>query len=168
MRMLLFLTALICGAAIAHEATNDAAAVDHQHKNAAAVPVQHNADGAVYGAALVKDPPAPMLIEEALANSSAHAGKPGAYSGRITKVCQKMGCWLVLSGETGDLARVVMHDHAFGVPKDSAGGDAIVYGTLSAKHLSAEEVAHLEKDGGDAPSDREFQIDATSVVIREG
>lgn len=168
MRMFLFLAALLCSAAIAHDATNDTAVADHQHKFSSAVPVQHNADGAVYGALLAQDPLAPVSIEDATANASEHAGKPGAYSGSIAKVCQKMGCWLVLSGETGDLARVVMHDHAFGVPKDAAGSVAIVYGTLSEKQLSAEEVAHLVKDGADAPANREFQIDATSVVIREG
>jgi hypothetical protein len=107
----------------------------------------------------------PVSIAVAAQDPAAYAGKPMRFSGRITQVCQKQGCWLVLSAESGEFARVFMHDHTFSVPKD-ASGEAVVYGTLSEKKLSAEEAAHLKKDGAAAPAERELQIDATSVVIR--
>jgi hypothetical protein len=129
------------------------------------VPVQKTADGAVYGARLAEVAPAAVSLDSVVAKPEASLGKAGAFSGRITQVCQKQGCWLVLSADNGDFARVFMHDHAFSVPKD-ASGEAIVYGTLSEKKLSAEELAHLKKDGAAAPAERELQIDATSVVIR--
>lgn len=167
MRTTLLLCLLFSGGAFAHEPAAGNHTAGHKRTPAAAVPVQRNETGAVYGAALAETPPAPVSIDAASANPSAHAGQPGAYSGRIAEVCQKMGCWLVLAGADGELARVFMHDHAFSVPKD-ANGDAIVYGTLTEKRLSAEEVAHLAEDGADAPAERELQIDATSVLIRKG
>ena len=104
-------------------------------------------------------------MDLAASSPAAHIGKAGAYSGRITSVCQAQGCWLVLSGEQGEFARVLMHEHGFSVPKD-ARGEAVVYGTLSEKQRSAEELAHLAKDGAKEPAARELEIDATSVVIR--
>jgi hypothetical protein len=166
MRIAFLLCLLVSAGTLAHEPGTEPA-TGHERTPAAAIPVQRNALGAVYGARLAENPPTPVSIGDASANPSAHTDKPGAYSGRITEVCQKMGCWLVLAGDDGELARVNMHDHAFGVPKD-ANGEAIVYGTLSEKQLSAEEVAHLAEDGAGAPVERELQIDATSVLIRGG
>ena len=162
MRIALALSLLLAGHAGAHDHPSS----DRSHATAAATPVHADKAGSVYGAALPEHAPAPVAIETVAANTSAHVGRSGAWSGRIAEVCQKQGCWLVLTGEHGELARVFMHDHAFSVPKNASGA-AIVYGTLSEKQLSADEVAHLAKDGANAPAARELQIDATSVLIRD-
>jgi hypothetical protein len=164
MRLVIALSLLFAAPAWAH----DPAAAEHGgHEKApsAAIPVQKTADGAVYGARLADALPAAVSLDRVVAEPEASLGKAGAFSGRITQVCQKQGCWLVLSAQNGEFARVFMHDHAFSVPKD-ASGEAVVYGTLGEKKLTAEEVAHLKKDGAAAPAARELQIDATSVVIR--
>ncbi|MEO8011462.1 MAG: DUF4920 domain-containing protein [Dokdonella sp.] len=160
MRNLILAIALISGPALADGAGKSG----HENTSSDAVPVQQTADGAVYGARLPESTPAPVTIDALIANPSDHLGKPAAYSGRITQVCQKMGCWLVLTGEDGSFARVAMRDHAYSVPKN-ASGPAIVYGTVSEKVHSAEEIAHLEKDGANAPAPRELSIDAASVMI---
>lgn len=166
MRIALALSLLLAVPAWAHDPAAPAKhGRDHHDAPAAAVPVQKSADGAVYGARLAQAAPAAVGLDEVVASPDATLGKTGAYSGRITQVCQKQGCWLVLSAENGDFARVFMHEHAFSVPKD-ARGEAVVYGTLSEKKLTAEEVAHLKKDGAAATTVRELQIDATSVLIR--
>jgi Domain of unknown function (DUF4920) len=152
---------LLAGTAAAH----DHAAAGHEHAPGAPVAVQQTTDGAVYGAILSEARPAAVPIDVAAANPAEHLGKAGAYSGRITSVCQAQGCWLVLSGEQGEFARVLMHEHGFSVPKD-ARGEAVVYGTLAEKQRSAEELAHLAKDGAKEAAARELEIDATSVVIR--
>lgn len=159
MRNLVLLSILFTSSVFAHDA-----APGHENKPAAAVPVQTNDVGAVYGAVLPAVVPASVDISTVALDPAAHLGKPAAFGGRITQVCQKMGCWLVLTGDKGELARVTMHDHAFGVPKDASGA-AIVYGTLSEKTLSAAEIEHLKKDGALAPAERELQIDAVSVLI---
>jgi hypothetical protein len=58
-----------------------------------------------------------------------------------------------------------MHDHSFGVPKNSV-GPAVVYGTLSEAKRGAREIEHLKKDGAAEPKARELQIDALSVLIK--
>lgn len=154
--------------AAGHDHAAHAEHADHGKHEAALVakPVAMTAEGAVYGAVLPASLPAILSLDAVVADPAPHLGKPGAFSGRITEVCQMQGCWMVLAAENGDFARVLMHDHAFGVPKDSGGGSAVVYGTLAEKILSDEEAAHLKGDGASAKAGRELQIDATSVLIR--
>jgi hypothetical protein len=161
MRTALMITLLLSGAVQAHE---HEPAKGHERAPGAAVPVQADARGAVFGAALPEEPPTAISIDAAAGNPGGHAGKLAAYSGRITQVCQKQGCWLVLTGDGGGFARVAMHDHAFSVPKD-ASGPAVVYGTLSEKINDQAEIDHLVKDGAKAPAPRELAIDAVSVLI---
>lgn len=160
MRNLILAVALITSPALA----DGEGSSGHERDPSAAVPVQRTAQGAVYGAPLPAAIPAPVSIDALTADPAEHLGKPAAYSGRITQVCQKKGCWLVLAGEDGGFARVAMRDHAYSVPKD-ASGPAVVYGTVSEKVHTAAEIAHLEKDGAKAPAARELSIDAASVLI---
>lgn len=159
MRLALLMSLLFCANAFAA-----ADAEHHEKKFAVATPIQTTDAGAVYGARLPATMPAPINLDIAAANVDAHAGKRAAFSGRITEVCQKMGCWVVLTSENGQLARVAMHDHAFGVPKATS-GPAIVYGTLSRKSLDAEEIEHLKSDGAELAQPTELHIDALSVII---
>jgi hypothetical protein len=41
-------------------------------------------------------------------------------TGRVTSVCQEMGCWMEIRDEAGQ-AHVRMHGHTFFVPKTAAG-----------------------------------------------
>jgi len=41
-------------------------------------------------------------------------------TGRVTAVCQEMGCWMEIQDESGQ-AHVRMHGHTFFVPKTAAG-----------------------------------------------
>ena len=159
MRKIILLSLLISTAAFAHDD-----AEKQQKKFVAETVVEKTDAGSVYGALLPSSMPVAIDLDSAVANADKHADKPAAFSGRITEVCQKMGCWVVLTSESGKFARVAMHKHAFGVPKNSS-GPAIVYGTLKEKLLSAEDIAELKKDGAKAPSASEWQIDALSVVI---
>lgn len=159
MRLAFVLCLLLAAPVFAH---------DHAASEGEAVatnPVQTTAAGNVYGAALPVSAPPAVSLDEAFAKPDALIGKAGAFSGRITEVCQKMGCWMVLSTSNGEFARVIMRDHAFGVPKD-ASGEAVVYGTLNEKTLTEAEAEHLKQDGANVPTTRELQIDATSVLIR--
>ena len=159
MRIALLFSMLICANVFAAEQ-----AVHHDKKFVAATPVETIEAGAVYGARLPTPMPVAIDLDSAAAHVEDHAGKPAAFSGRITEVCQKMGCWVVLTSEQGKMARVNMHEHAFGVPKNTS-GPAIVYGTISKKTPSADEIEHLKKEGASAPQSAELQIDAVSVII---
>src|SRR3546814_5128983 len=84
-----------------------------------------------FGAALPEATAVPISV--AAADTDAYVGKAGSFSGRITEVCQKEGCWMMLE-DNGEVARVMMHDHAFSVPKD-ASGRAEVHGVLSGTEI---------------------------------
>jgi hypothetical protein len=158
MRAAILMFVLVSASAIANEE------VGHEQNAFATAPIEQTAAGAVYGQRLPTPTPKAVSIDAAAANLAEHAGKPAAFSGRITEVCQKQGCWVVLSGENDTFARVTMHGHAFGVPKDSK-GPAVVYGTLSVKMLGDKEREHLKKDGASQVRSTELQIDALSVLI---
>jgi starvation-inducible outer membrane lipoprotein len=105
-------------------------------------------------------------IAAAAADPAAFAGKPARFSGRITEVCQKKGCWVVLE-QDGQTARVMAKDHGFSVPKD-ASGQAVAYGVLELEPISEEHARHLvEDDGAKAPAERELRIVATGIEILE-
>ncbi len=109
----------------------------------------------------------PIPIAAALATAPALAEGPHAFSGRIGKVCQKKGCWMTLT--EGDAVVRVMTGYRYFFPTD-AQGDAVVYGTLTAKAIDAKTSAHMAKDAGE-PADKlaaesvEWQIDALAVRI---
>ncbi len=159
MRIAILFSLLLCGTAFAAKQADH-----HEKKFIAATPIETTEAGAVYGARLPASMPAAIDLDSVAAHLDDHAGKPAAFSGRITEVCQKMGCWVVLTSEQGKIVRVNMHEHAFGVPKN-ASGPAIVYGTISRKAPSAEEIEHLKKEGASTPQNAELQIDALSIVI---
>ena len=123
----------------------------------------HAGDPAAYGKPLPTGGTTP--ISQAIDDFDTHAGKPARFSGRITQVCQAKGCWMVLEDE-GRSARVMFGDHAFAIPKDSA-GQAEVHGVLSRKALSPAQAKHLEEDGKGLPvASEEYRILADGVLLQ--
>ena len=103
-------------------------------------------------------------IATAAADPAAVTGEPALYRGRITEVCQKQGCWVVLEHD-GHTARVMAKDHGFAVPKDAT-GEAIVHGVLHVEPITTDHARHLvEDDGASAPADSELRITATSIRV---
>jgi len=123
--------------------------------------------------ALAADYGEPMPEGEAIGVAVAAAdpaayttGEPAKFSGRITQVCQKKGCWVVLE-QDGASARVMAKDHGFEVPRD-ASGPAVAYGILQEEPISEEHARHLvEDDGAAPPAARELRIVATSISLPE-
>lgn len=108
-----------------------------------------------------------VATDIAAAVSAPDAGEQtGKFVGRITQVCQKEGCWLMIESD-GKAARVRTKDHAFVVPKDSK-GTATVFGVLSPIEMSEKEAKHLSEDaGGKEVAPREWQIVASAIEIAE-
>lgn len=116
-----------------------------------------------YGADL---PPGQTIpVSAALSDLQAHAGKPLKFRGRITDVCQKKGCWVMLESE-GQVARVLLGDHDFYIPKDVR-GPAVVYGVLSRHRLSEAAAAHTasETSDGAVVPEYEYRIVAEGVEV---
>jgi len=89
----------------------------------------------------------------------------GIFSGRITDVCQKKGCWVMLEDD-GNTARVLLGDHDFYVPKDVR-GPAQVHGVLRRVVLPAQAREHMAAESAisrDVP-EFEYRIIATGVQV---
>jgi len=115
---------------------------------AAAPAVSAAANVGKYGAPLGSAPP--EALASVLAAPDRFAGRPVRVEGHVRRACTAMGCWMELA-ESGDAAapacRVIMKDHSFFVPTDSAGASARVEGTLSVRRIEPAQVAHMEGEG---------------------
>jgi hypothetical protein len=121
---------------------------------------------ASYGEAIPADAP-PVSIAAAIAGPAAADATPRLFSGRVGKVCQKKGCWMMLTD--GEAMVRVNTGYRYFLPTD-ASGDALVFGTLERKEVDAGEAAHLAKDAGEpAPASAqptfEWRIDALAIRI---
>ena len=112
-----------------------------------------------------------------LAEPARFSGQPVLVSGHVRRACSKMGCWMELA-ESADPAssacRVIMKNHAFFVPKDSAGSSARVEGVLEARRIEPDQVAHMEQEGAQFAkkaadgSAEELRFVASGVELRRG
>jgi len=94
-----------------------------------------------------------LPVAQALAQAEGLEGQAVKLQGRITEVCQKTGCWVVL--DAGGTPVRVRTEHVFFVPKD-ASGQALVHGTWRAAPKPAE-----------APADAapQWQVVASAITI---
>jgi hypothetical protein len=110
---------------------------------------------------------APVPLAQVLADPDTYQDQTVAVSGRIAKVCQKKGCWIMLTD--GDAAARVMTGHEYFLPKD-ASGEAVAIGTLSAKVMDQKQAEHMTQDGGDgaapiAAGSTEWRLLASSIRV---
>ena len=103
-------------------------------------------------------------IEKAIEGHERLVNEQMIFTGNISKVCQKAGCWMMLE-TNGQFARVDFNNHSFFIPKDTQ-GTAEVFGILQAKTMSDEKKKHLEEDGAGKLENQVFEITATSVKIK--
>ena len=104
-----------------------------------------------------------MDVEKAIGEHEMLIGEEMIFTGNISKVCQKSGCWMMLE-TNGQIARVDFNKHSFFIPKDTQ-GTAEVFGVLHSKTMSDEMKKHLEAEGSGKLDKKIFEITATSVKI---
>jgi hypothetical protein len=132
----------------------------------------------LYGASLKQARTIPA--EKVFENPDAYDGKTVRLAGRIDAVCPKRGCWLTLrQGKTLLRARFVESGECtkgFFVPRDAAGHDVILEGTVHQEELSEEKARHYLKDGGASEAEinkiigpqKALVIVCTGVAIKDG
>ncbi len=117
----------------------------------------------------------PITLTDAVSTGDLLA-KPGDFEGKtilvkgsVVDVCQKMGCWMVITDGENSL-RVTTKAHGFYVRKDGAGSSAMIQGTL--KHIAPnpERTAHLEGESAkpEAMPEKagvEYELDADGIVF---
>lgn len=108
-----------------------------------------------------------------LADPAAFEGQTIRVAGRVAEVCQKAGCWLVLTSEDQSM-RVTMKEHGFGVDKLGTGADCEVEGTVVALEVDPERVEHFRSESPEgaampeeaAEAGKTWELVATAVTLR--
>jgi len=82
----------------------------------------------------------PMSVEQLQAKTGERSGKVVQVKGKITEVCQMMGCWMALAGsDAGALIRIKVNDGDIVFPKEAVGKMAIAEGKLAKLELTKEQ-----------------------------
>ncbi len=137
---------------------------DQSHEG---VPVitEHVEGSPVYGDSWPKNEDKDYQLANVLETPERYENGRFIMSGRITKVCQTMGCWMVLS-DSDEFARVDFNQHSFFIPKDTQ-GQAQVYGHLKLVQDSQEKRAHLSAEGAGELAPERYEIVAYSVKLNK-
>ena len=104
-----------------------------------------------------------------LASPADYVGKTLRVSGKVSDVCQKMGCWMVMSDAEKHM-RITAKDHAFYIDEESrksgAGLNCEVEGEVIAREIEASRVEHFESESSeDAPIPEKQATDNISYEI---
>ncbi len=99
-----------------------------------------------------------VALSDVAKDPARYSAQAFATTGKVTAVCQEMGCWMQLEDASGR-AHIRMHGHAFFVPKSAPGHLARVQATLVRRPGGADDC-----EEGKAAS-AQLELDATGVEI---
>jgi hypothetical protein len=116
-------------------------------------------------------------IKTLLKSPDKYAGKTVQVEGRITEVCQKMGCWIMLvDDKSGQMVRIKVNDGEIVFPKDGSGRRAVAEGVFTkiertleqtiaaARHYAEEQGKPFDESTITAPSVT-YQIQGTGARL---
>ena len=129
-------------------------------------PVHQDQTSETFGA-LIEDLPAVTQLAPILDAPQMFIGKQLAVETKVSKVCQKKGCFFIAQHE-GKSIRVTFKDYAFFVATDIAGRKVTLVGELIQNEVSDAQAAHLSKDLGEKGSVKrglQYQLVASSVRV---
>jgi hypothetical protein len=118
----------------------------------------------------------PVAISTLLAHPGDYAGKTVLVKGRISAVCQMMGCWMDVSDPDGKKIHIDVGHGSIQLPKDSVGKTALAEGPFTKLDLTREQAIERAREEA-ADSGRKFdpskvksgttiyQIQGTGAVI---
>jgi hypothetical protein len=106
-------------------------------------------------------------IENIYAKPDSFVGKPVQVKGKITEVCQMMGCWMnLVDPASGKAIRIKVNDGEIEFPKNGAGKMAIAEGTLTKLELSKERAIAEAKHEADEMGKKFDPASVTGPVVR--
>jgi hypothetical protein len=85
-------------------------------------------------------------IAELMGKPVRFVGRTVQVKGKVTEVCQRMGCWMMLTDTaTGAAVRIKVQDGEIVFPKESVGKTAIAEGTFTENKLTREQAVERAK-----------------------
>jgi len=96
------------------------------------------------------------------------------FTGTVTEVCQKKGCWMDVDMGDGKMLTVRFKDYAFFMPKDCSGKTAIMDGYCYKTIETVEWLKHKAKDAGKPQTaidsitqpDTTYAFEASGVILK--
>jgi hypothetical protein len=119
----------------------------------------------------------PVSIADVTAKPDTYLDKQVQVKGKVTEVCQMMGCWMALADPaTNKSIRIKVKDGEIVFPKDAAGKTAIAEGKLvkisMTKEQAVEQAKHEAEEQGKKFNPKSvkgptvnYQIQGTGAVI---
>ncbi len=94
----------------------------------------------------------PTEIAAILAHPGDYVGEYLQVRGKVTAVCERMGCWMQLADAAGKKLRIKVEDGAIVFPKSAVGKTAVAEGKLEKIELTREQALerarhHAEEQG---------------------
>lgn len=130
-------------------------------------PVESDAHSETFGAQLNIDLPIETL-SGIMTKGEKALGSPFLVKTRISKVCQKKGCFFIAQ-EDQHVVRVSFRDYGFFIPTDSNGKTVTLAGELVKKEMTEAQAEHFNSDLNDKKSQLKagvvYEIVADSVKI---
>jgi uncharacterized protein DUF4920 len=102
----------------------------------------------------------PLPLATVLAKPADYIGKTIQVKGKITEVCEMMGCWMDLTNDEGQKLRIKVNDGEIEFPKNAAGKTAIAEGRFDKIELTKEEAIARAKEEAE---DKGKKFDPASV-----
>jgi hypothetical protein len=120
----------------------------------------------------------PIALATLMAHPDDYVNKKVQVQGKISAVCQMMGCWMELTNDAGQHVRIKVEDGEIVFPKDSAGKTAVAEGKFTKTELTREQAVAQAKEEAEEngrtfdPSKvkgpvKLYQIEGSGAVIRE-
>lgn len=130
-------------------------------------PVSATDDYEVFGSEMAMDDK-PLGLAVIMASPDQYAGQTVLVETRVSKVCQKKGCFFI--AQDGDaLVRVSFKDYGFFVPTDIGGKRVTLSGILVERNISPEQAQHFAEDLGDKDAPVKagvtYEIIADAVLV---
>lgn len=126
-------------------------------------------DGILYGK-LYDDGMEVVEFTELINNASEYKDKTVLVKGNVSDVCQKAGCWLILTDGSSSSRVTTLHN--FLVPKDVAGTQAIVFGKFIEAELTEDQAKHYNEESTNPKNENDikgtvkvFEIEADGIKI---
>ena len=129
-------------------------------------PVVVTDDYETFGRPLIVDTDVLSLVG-VMNNAEALVDQRVLVEARVSKVCQKKGCFFIAKdGDT--VVRVSFRDYGFFVPTDIGSKTVLLEGSLVKVARSPEQAAHLKEDVGndDAPLDAGVVYEIVADAVR--
>ncbi len=107
-------------------------------------PTSSDAKSETFGAKLDTSLPKTTLMK-LMKNARTNLDKPLLIETKVSKVCQKKGCFFIAQ-QDDVFVRVSFKDYDFFIPTDSTNKTVLLNGTLISKNRTDEQAAHFNSD----------------------